>query len=434
MQPEEVSNVKTSIAVRVRRWLVLLALLGAVAAAAGFLVQRAGRQTEEKYRTENVGRGDIVASVTATGTLSAVTTVLVGSQVSGIISHLYADFNSPVKQGQLLAEIDPTPFQAAVEQHKADLLQKEVQMRNAEINLHRQERLLADNLAPQADFDAAKAAYDGAVAEKQQSQAALDQAETNLRYTKIVSPIDGVVVARQFDVGQTVAASFQAPTLFTIAQDLTKMQVQADVDQSDIGRVRVGQHTKFTVDAYPDKEFRGRISQIRLNATISQNVITYPVIIQVDNPEGKLRPQMAANVAIEVARVHNVLRVPSAALRFRPPEEAATAQTGSSSASAPGQSAALRSRPPVAARTGASNGNVSVPGHSAAGRGERGTQNVYLLVGAEELKPVSIRTGISDGTYTEVLEGEIKEGDRITTGLATTKADSSSRFPGGRMF
>ena len=433
MQPEEVSNVKPSIAVRVRRWLVLLAVLGAIAAAAGFLVQRAGRQAEEKYRTENVGRGDIVASVTATGTLSAVTTVLVGSQVSGIISHLYADFNSPVKQGQLLAEIDPTPFQAAVEQHKADLLQKEVQMRNAEINLHRQQRLLADNLAPQADFDAAKAAYDEAVAEVRQSQATLDQAETNLRYTKIVSPIDGVVVARQFDVGQTVAASFQAPTLFTIAQDLTKMQVQADVDQSDIGRVRVGQHTKFTVDAYPDKEFRGRISQIRLNATISQNVITYPVIIQVDNPEGKLRPQMAANVAIEVARVHNVLRVPSAALRFRPPEEAATAQTGSS-ASAPGQSAALRSRPPVAARTGASNGNVSVSGHSAAGRGERGTQNVYLLVGAEELKPVSIRTGISDGMYTEVLEGEIKEGDRITTGLATTKADSSSRFPGGRMF
>ena len=434
MQPEEVSNLKPSIAVRVRRWLVLLAVLGAIAAAAGFLVQRAGRQAEEKYRTENVGRGDIVASVTATGTLSAVTTVLVGSQVSGIISRLHADFNSPVKQGQLLAEIDPTPFQAAVEQHKADLLQKEVQMRNAEINLHRQERLLADNLAPQADFDAAKAAYDEAVAEVRQSQAALDQAETNLRYTKIVSPIDGVVVARQFDVGQTVAASFQAPTLFTIAQDLTKMQVQADVDQSDIGRVRVGQHTKFTVDAYPDKEFRGRISQIRLNATISQNVITYPVIIQVDNPEGKLRPQMAANVAIEVARVHNVLRVPSAALRFRPPEEAATAQTGSGSASAPGQSAALRSRPPVAARTGASNGNVSVPGHSAAGRGERGTQNVYLLVGAEELKPVSIRTGISDGMYTEVLEGEIKEGDRITTGLATTKADSSSRFPGGRMF
>ena len=434
MQPEEVSNVKPSVAVRVRRWLVLLAVLGAIAAAAGFLVQRAGRQAEEKYRTENVGRGDIVASVTATGTLSAVTTVLVGSQVSGIISRLHADFNSPVKQGQLLAEIDPTPFQAAVEQHKADLLQKEVQMRNAEINLHRQQRLLADNLAPQADFDAAKAAYDEAVAEVRQSQATLDQAETNLRYTKIVSPIDGVVVARQFDVGQTVAASFQAPTLFTIAQDLTKMQVQADVDQSDIGRVRVGQHTKFTVDAYPDKEFRGRISQIRLNATISQNVITYPVIIQVDNPEGKLRPQMAANVAIEVARVHNVLRVPSAALRFRPPEEAATAQTGSGSASAPGQSAALRSRPPVAARTGASNGNVSVPGHSAAGRGERGTQNVYLLVGAEELKPVSIRTGISDGMYTEVLEGEIKEGDRITTGLATTKADSSSRFPGGRMF
>jgi HlyD family secretion protein len=272
----------------------------------------------EQYKTEKAARGDVTMTVTATGTISAVTTVQIGSQVSGVIARLYADFNSRVQKGQLLAELDPTPFQAQVEQRQADVTKANVEAANAKINFDRQARLLKAGLSAEADYDAARAQYQGAAAQVQQAQAALSQSQTNLRYTKIVSPIDGVVVDRQYDVGQTVAASFQAPTLFSIAQDLTKMQVQADVDQSDIGRVQVGQPVRFTVDAYPDEEFRGRISQMRLNATVAQNVVSYPVIIEVPNPGERLRPKMTANVTIEVATVHDVLRIPNAALRFKP--------------------------------------------------------------------------------------------------------------------
>src|SRR5256885_11362359 len=278
-------------------------------------------------------------SVTATGPLAAVTTVQVGSQVSGVIARLYADFNSHVKKGQLLAELDPTPFQQQVEQRQADVTKWKVEAATAKIRYERQRRLVTSGLAAQADLDAARAQYEAAEAQVQQSSAALQQAMTNLHYTNINSPIDGVVVDRQYDVGQTVAASFQAPTLFSIAQDLTKMQVQADVDQSDIGRVAIGQLARFTVDAYPDEEFRGRISQIRLNASVNQNVVSYPVIIEVPNPDEKLRPKMTANVTIDVAQVQNVLRIPNAALRFKPPEDekskgkSATATTTAQTAS-----------------------------------------------------------------------------------------------------
>ncbi|HEV2722829.1 MAG TPA: efflux RND transporter periplasmic adaptor subunit, partial [Thermoanaerobaculia bacterium] len=279
---------------------------------------------DEQYKTEKVDRGDITQTVTATGTLSAVTTVQIGSQVSGVIAKLYADFNSRVKKGQLLAELDPTPFQQQVAQREADLTKASVEAANAKISLTRQDRLVKAGIGVTADYDAAKATYDADVAQVAQARAALAQAQTNLNYTKIISPIDGIVVDRAYDVGQTVAASFQAPTLFSIAQDLTKMQVQADVDQSDIGRIQVDQPARFTVDSYPDQEFRGRISQIRLNATVSQNVVTYPVIIEVPNPDEKLRPKMTANVTIDVATVHNALRVANAALRFKP--EGATAE------------------------------------------------------------------------------------------------------------
>jgi len=283
---------------------------------------------DQQYKTEKVERGNITMTVTATGTLSAVTTVLIGSQVSGVISALYADFNSQVHKGQLLAELDPTPFQAQVEQRQADLTKARVEAANAKINFNRQERLAKAGLAATADVDTTRALYEAAPAGVQQAAAALRQAQTNLQYTKIQSPIDGVVVDRAYDVGQTVAASFQAPTLFQIAQDLTKMQVQADVDQSDIGRVHVGQDARFTVDSYPDQEFRGRIAQIRLNATVAQNVVTYPVIVEVANPERKLTPKMTANITIDVANVQNVLRIPNAALRFKPDNAQAGATPG----------------------------------------------------------------------------------------------------------
>jgi HlyD family secretion protein len=394
----------------VRRIATTLLLLAALVACKG------SGKNDKQYKTEKVDRGTVTMTVTATGTLSAVITVQVGSQVSGVIARLYADFNSQVKKGQLLAEIDPTPFQALVEQRAADLTRAQVQTDDARIKYDRQRRLMQGGLTAQADVDAAEAQFKSAKAQVQQAQAALSQVQTNLRYTKIESPIDGVVVDRQYDVGQTVAASFQAPTLFQIAQDLTKMQVQADVDQSDIGRVQVGQVARFTVDAYPEDEFRGRISQIRYNAQVNQNVVTYPVIIEVPNPEGRLRPKMTANVTIDVASVPDVLRVPNAALRFKPPTEEGKDAGGASGGDA------LRN----AARSGGSSG----PGGAAQQmpRGRRGgaaskASTVYTLSAEGKLQPVEIRTGISDGRFTQVVSGGLKEGDQVVIGVATSKVE-----------
>ncbi|MDP9362188.1 MAG: efflux RND transporter periplasmic adaptor subunit [Acidobacteriota bacterium] len=428
-----------------RRFAVILTI-AALAACKG-----SGNKAEQ-YRTEKVDRGTITMTVTATGTLSAVTTVLVGSQVSGVISRLYADFNSRVTKGQLLAELDPTPFQQQVEQRQADVTKSRVEAANTRINYDRQLRLVKAGLSPQADLDSSRAAYEGANAQVQQSMAALSSSLTNLKYTKIISPIDGIVVDRQYDVGQTVAASFQAPTLFSIAQDLTKMQVQADVDQSDIGRIAVGQTARFTVDSYPDQEFRGRISQMRLNATVSQNVVTYPVIIEVPNPDEKLRPKMTANVTIDVATVPDVLRIPNAALRFKPDTavQGASTTTTTTGATGGGQSA----------QTGTTSGTTSGGGPSpeqraarmgnrtrgvggaagalgAAPAARRHPQTVYILGADNKLKAVEIRTGITDGHYTQVVSGDLKVGDNIVAGLATSKVDSnpppgSSNPMGGR--
>ena len=403
-----------------KRIAIISLLLLAVAACKG-----SGKK-DEQYRTEKVDRGTVTMTVTATGTLSAVTTVQVGSQVSGVISQLYADFNSQVKKGQLLAELDPTPFQAQVEQRRADLTRNEVQAEDMRIKYDRAKRLVEAGLTAQADLDAAKAQYDAARAQVQQARAALSQATTNLQYTRIQSPTDGVVVDKQYEVGQTVAASFQAPTLFQIAQDLTKMQVQADVDQSDIGRIAVGQVARFTVDAYPDDEFRGRIAQIRYNAQVNQNVVTYPVIIEVANDEAKLRPKMTANVNIDVASVNDVLRVPNAALRFRPPTD--DKEKGNKSASGGGNQ---RGGDPMqrAAQTGGG-GLAGAARQFPGGRGKAGgsrPQTVYMLVGSEKekktLKPVEIRTGISDGRFTQIISGELKPGDEVVVGIATAKVE-----------
>ena len=386
---------------------------------ATFLACSGRGKKNEQYKTEKADRGNITMTVTATGTLSAVTTVQVGSQVSGLIARLYADFNSRVKKGQLLAELDPTPFEQQVAQRQADVTKARVEAANARITFDRQKRLLQAGLAAQSDYDAAKAQYDGANAQVQQSVAALSQAQTNLTYTKIISPIDGVVVDRSYDVGQTVAASFQAPTLFQIAQDLTKMQVQADVDQSDIGRIQVGQTARFTVDSYPDQEFRGRISQIRLNATVSQNVVTYPVIIEVPNPDEKLRPKMTANVTIDVAQVRDVLRIANAALRFRPdnlPAATSTATSTTSTASNPDRTAAGMGerRPGIGGAGGAF--------QRGGGQRRRGP-TIYVLGPNNTLKPVEIRAGITDGHFTEVVSGDLKPGDNVVVGLATSKVE-----------
>ncbi len=398
----------------------IIAILVMVAAAAGAYAvyrQKTGKPPEARYRTETVDKGTVSETVTATGTISPVNTVQVGSQVSGIIQTLKADYNSPVKKGQLLAELDPTPFELMVQQREADLQQAQVQMRNAEIQYQRNERLLAENLVAQADYDTAKANFNGMKAQVDQATAALKQAQTNLSYAKIFSPIDGVVVARQYDIGQTVAASFQAPTLFTIAEDLTKMQVQADVDQSDISRVLTGQTARFTVDAYPEENFIGKISQIRLNATQNQNVITYPVIIDVPNPDGRLKPKMTADVTVEVAKQDDVLRVPNAALRFKPIE------VGRAS----GNDVAARTALEGTAARGVSAAAVAQGG----GHGGRRQQTIFILRPDGTPSSVNVKTGISDGKYTAITEGELKPGDKVAIGFATAKVETQGNMPPG---
>jgi HlyD family secretion protein len=426
----------------------------ALAALAAFLLFSRRGSAEPKFRKAKLDKGEVVATVTATGTLSAVTTVQVGSQVSGIIAKLHVDFNSIVKKGQLLAELDPTPFQQTIEQRRADLEKAKVELRNAEISLTRSKSLTAQQLLAQSDLDAAQTTRDSAAASVAQAQAALKQAETNLSYTRITSPIDGVVVSRQYDVGQTVAASFQAPVLFTIAQDLTKMQVLTNIDEADVGRVKVGQEATFSVDAFPDQPFRGAVSQIRLSPQTVQNVVTYPVVLDVANLDLKLKPGMTANVQVPVEVRKDVLRVPNAALRFRPdnadlvPDAQKNKAKGTPSAgsetSAPSPSAAApetaRIAPP--AGSGATGGRPGAPGgrgpggpggRPAGGGGARpggsstGTLYVEVPDTGGKLRPVTVKTLITDGNLTAIRSDDLKEGDEIIVGLATARAG----VPGG---
>ena len=284
------------------------------------------------YKTAKVERGDIVSTVSATGNLAAVVTVQVGTQVSGTIQKLFVDFNSPVKKGQTIAQIDPALFSAQVQQTRGNYLNAQANLQKAKADLadakrtlERNRQLVKDGIIAQSDFDTAETKYEQAAATVKategsiiQTRGAYSQAQTNLNYATIKSPVDGIVVSRNVDVGQTVAASFQTPTLFTIAQDLTKMEIDTSVDEADISRISVGQPVSFTVDSYPETRFTGKVVQIRNAPIITQNVVTYIVVIGVDNKELKLKPGMTANVSIETARKENVLKIPSAALSFKP--------------------------------------------------------------------------------------------------------------------
>lgn len=382
--------------------------------ALSFWLYSLGRSNKSpKYKTENVERGDITATVTATGTVSALTTVAVGSQVSGIISKMYVDFNSNVKKGQLLAELDPQSLQAQVDQRRADLAQVQAQERNSRLAFERAKSLLQEEFISRSEYDTAEGNLNASKAAVDQAEAALKQAETNLSYTRIVSPIDGTVVNRAFDIGQTVAASFQAPTLFTIAQDLTRMQVSTTVDEADIGKIKVGKEATFTVDAFPERVFQGAISQIRLQSTVVQNVVTYPVLIDVNNPDLLLKPGMTANVNIPVEVRKDVLKVPNAALRFQPaPEE-------------------LGDRPQ---RQGQGQGQGKFQ--------KRQGSTIYTLDMNGKLKPVSVIASITDGAFTAVESSTLKEGDDVIVGFSTSRAMDSSggmqqrsrRGGGGRPF
>jgi HlyD family secretion protein len=382
-------------------------ILIAVAVAAFFLLRN--KNGEVKFRTEKVTKGDIEMAVTATGTVNPVTTVLVGTQVSGTVKNIYVDFNSPVKKGQLIARIDPALFEAQVNQARATLLSAKANADKAEATqteakrtMGRNRELLGKNLIAQSDLDTAetnyetaKASVSAAKAQIAQSQAALSSSETNLHYTNIISPVDGIVVSRNVDVGQTVAASFQTPTLFSIAQDLTKMQIDTSVDEADIGKVKTGQEVDFTVDAYPDITFKGKVWQIR-NAPITvQNVVTYDVVIQVNNPDLKLKPGMTANVSIIVDRKKDVLKIPNAALRFKPS----------------GKSVAATEK-----------------------RTEKKGSGVWIL-DQDKPKRIPISPGISDGSSTELVSGEIREGQELIVESLSKDSGSSSKPPAGpRMF
>ncbi len=368
-----------------KRIMVAALALAAIAAAGYFYFAKANGKSPP-YRTAKVERGDIAETVSATGNINAVKTVQVGSQVSGTIQEILVDFNSRVRKGQVIARIDPGIFEATVAQSRANLRNAAAVLEKAKIvtadtlrTLRRNQELVKDGYVSRADVDAAETAHDSAVSQQKSAEAQLEQArgalsvaETNLRYTTIVSPVEGTVISRNVDVGQTVAASFQTPTLFTIAQDLTKMQIDTNVDESDIGRTKAGQEVTFTVDAYPEKSFAGKVIQVRNSPIVTQNVVTYDVVVQVDNKDLSLKPGMTANVSIRIKDFKDVLKIPNAALRFRPSEK-----------------------------------------KKAEGEKEQPGSRVY--VAGKDAKPqaVQVKTGASDGTYTHLLEGNLKEGDLV---------------------
>jgi HlyD family secretion protein len=411
-----------------RRWYTLAAILALAAAGMGLWRWRAGaRKPGPQIETAQVDRGRIVAKVTATGTLSAIVTVQVGSQVSGSIQALYADFNSQVKKGQLIAKIDPQLFQASVDQARANyvaaqgnLAKSKAQAVDARRQYVRNKSLAEQKFIAQADLDTSEA--NAAVADAQvnaslgaveQARAALHQADVNLAYTSIRSPTNGIVISRSVDVGQTVAASLQAPTIFVIAEDLSKMQVDTSVAESDVGRLQPAMGVTFAVDAYPSEVFRGQVRQIRNAPQTVQSVVTYDAVIDVSNPELKLRPGMTANVTFVYAEKDDVLRVPNAGLRFRPPADMLASSSGRQGA--------------AAARPGAGGGGAGKRQGTAARAPGTPDQRTLWVVREGGPAPVQVRTGISDGTFTEVAEGALQPGDKVVTDAPGT----SSGPPGG---
>ncbi len=420
---------------------VLWIVVGVVVVAALFgwmRIRQARAKAEVRFQTTAVDRGKIVAKVTATGTLSAIVTVQVGSQVSGRIAALYADFNSTVKKGELVAKIDPQLFEAAVAQSRANLVaaqgnldKAKAQAVDAERQYKRNVTLAERKLIAQADLDtsqanadAAKAQVAAAAGEVEQAKAALHSAEVNLAYTDIISPTDGIVISRNVDVGQTVVSSMQASTLFLIAEDLRKMQVDTSVAEADIGRLQPGMKATFSVDAYPTERFTGTIRQVRNSPQTVQNVVTYDAVIDVSNPDLKLKPGMTANCTFVWAQRDDALRVPNAALRFHPsPEVLAHFGLGRPNG---------QRRSTDGAEAAQMTGTAAKVAKGAAADPDRKT--VWVL---REGKPVAvvIRGGVSDGSLTEVAEGDLSEGDLVIT-EATGGAGGQgqqTRFP-GRMF
>ena len=420
-----------------RLWLSIAAIIIAVVAGIYYYRNDVAAETPT-LNTAEVTQGDVVATVEATGTLEAVTTVEVGTQVSGTIKTLAADFNSQVRQGQIVAQLDPSLFDTQVAQERAtvtrlnaEVERARVQADDAQVKLRRARELASKQLIAQSDLDAAMstanaadAAVKSANAQLVQAQASLNQAQVNLSHTVIRAPIDGVVIARNVNVGQTVAASMQAPTLFVIAQNLKEMNVKASVDESDIGKIQVRQPVRFRVDAYPNETFHGTVSQVRLQPVVEQNVVSYVTMIEVPNQDLKLKPGMTAAVTIETGRADDVIKVPNAALRFRPTEEAFEAI--GQKAPAPPQ------RPEGQSAQGQAAQNQSARGPQAGtdGQGRRGDgsgqRNAVWVLANNTLKRVPVQVGLSDGTQTAVTSSDLTPGSRVVTGVTTPTATTAA--------
>jgi HlyD family secretion protein len=388
------------------------------------------RAKEPPYVTTPAQKATVTQVVSSTGTLQAVVTVQVGSQVSGTIEKLFADFNTKVKAGQIVAQLNQDKFRAAEDQARANLLAAQSNIEKSKVavadtlrTLERNRELRKKDLMAQSDLDAAQAAYDAALAQVEvnraqaaQAQAALKQATVDLNNTVIRSPVDGLVISRNVDVGQTVAASLQAPTLFTIANELARMEVHTNVDEADVGNVKEGQDVTFTVDAFPSRRFIGRVHQVRNAPIVVQNVVTYVAVVRIDNKELLLKPGMTANVQFLVSRKEDVLTIPNMALRFKPPEEKEEAQEllrREQTRTAPKVGERRTSRQSVAG------------GGGAAGRGTRRVR-IYVLR-EDKAQPIEVQLGITDGSKTEVTSADLKENDPVIIGMSS---GASSANPG----
>ena len=423
----------------------------------GFTLVNRNRNNTVKYKKEEVEKGDIQAVVVTTGSLNPVTIVDVGSQVSGRIEKLYADFNSKVKQGQVIAELDQSLFQTKVQQNEANYESAKASVEKAKVTLanvkkkhDRALNLFEKELISYEEKESAETQYYNALADLKSAEARLEQAQSQLEssrvdlsHTIIKSPIDGVVISRNVNVGQTVAASFQAPVLFMIANDLSKMQVECSVDEADIGKIKEEQEASFTVDAFPDEKFSGRVIQVRYSPEIIQNVVTYTTIVEVGNPEMKLRPGMTATVSIIIGEAKNVLKVPNAALRFTPElspdemREVMESMRERMAARRKTQGDTSRSRRPEGAqgpREGQSPSGQQGFTPQAAARFQQ-MPRVWIEDEEGKLRLVFIRTGVTDNSYTEVIRGQLEEGQLVITGKSSGEEDQSRLSQGrGMMF
>ena len=406
-----------------KKRIFIIAIITLCVAGGIFWYLGSSKSADVQYRFEKIQRGDLQVVVTATGTLSAVRTVQVGTQVSGTIQKLFVDFNSKVRSGQVIALIDPTFLAASVRDAEANSQGAKAHENESQRAFERTKILLEKGLASQADYDAALTTYESASATRKQADAQLERANINLRYATIKAPIDGVVISRAVDIGQTVAASLSAPTIYTIANDLTKMQVQANIDESDIGRIKDGQDVIFTVDAYPEETFHGKVSQIRLASVTVQNVVNYTVIIDVPNIDLKLMPGMTATVTVQVTKTENVLKVPTVALRFQPPKEQIDVKKDSSSG---GEDSARAARRRQFAQQGGGGAGTMDMAAIQRRMAARGIGKLYVLNANKKLESISVKTGLSDGTYTEIVRGKIEEGQDVVVGITTQKPQSSS--------